>query len=90
MSEKPYAGVLERWYVREFAIFKNEYVIFAILVKDELERFGGRTVIHTSGIRSTEFPISKLKQGDRIETRNSVYELGCPAKEVTTDERTNA
>lgn len=76
-------GHLEGWSVEQ--VNKQAYILWGFLYNDVVKRWPDGTMIHTSLIRSRDYPVSKLKKGSVVKTLNSTYELGDRIKEVKTD-----
>jgi len=77
MKSDKVTGILQNWWA-DTSFDGGEYFIKGNINGDIEGRFQDGTYIHTSGIRySVHFP-GKLKEGDVVRTRNSVYLLGTP------------
>jgi hypothetical protein len=67
-------GTLENWRVQDWD--NLEYVIWGNVNGDVNGRFRDGYYIHTSGITKSLHPVSSLKEGVVVHTRNSAYLLG--------------
>ena len=62
-------GTLENWYIKQ--VTNEEFIIWGEIYNDVHKRFDDGTFVHTSGIKNR-----KVKDGDIVNTRNSIYKLG--------------
>ena len=76
---KELTGTLENWMVDKRFLNQGGYIIWGNLLNDAKERWAEGTRIHTSKIKTKDFPIESLKEGDVVKTVYSLYKLGKPA-----------
>ena len=70
-------GRLENWSVDERRFADNtEIIIWGNCFEDIHHRFRDGEIIHTSGIKLSDYPVDELKEGMVVKTRNSTYKLG--------------
>lgn len=72
-EQTEYTAKLNNWHRQQTT--RNEFIIWGVVEGDLLKRFQDGDIIHTSGIKNR-----KVFEGDIVETRNSKYLLGKPAK----------
>lgn len=62
-------GTIENWFQQQ--VTAKEFIIWGNLYEDINNRWPEAVFMHTSGIKNRE-----CKEGDIVQTRNSVYKLG--------------
>lgn len=78
MSDKPFAGTIENWYITD-SLFSTGKLVNGNLFGDPMKRFEEGAFIHTSLVVKLD------EEKGLLETRNSLYSLG--VKDVVAQER---